>query len=219
LIMNRQDIIKKNCFTLKKVAYLVAALWLLPMLSHATHIVGGDMTYRFMEQVGQSNRYMFKLKIYYDCYPADGHIAIDSDSTITIAIYQQMTVSPELWRLTGNNNGNRMITVRRQPVVTIPNPVFECIVPPANICVYEGIYEFELLLKRIPMPYCISYQRCCRNQASIANMPTNEANMGSNYHVMLRRNWRIIRLRRSKIIRIRRFVSATRSITIMKQPI
>jgi gliding motility-associated-like protein len=170
---------------LKKVVYLIAALWLLPLLSHATHIVGGDMTYRFIERVGESNRYMFKIKIYYDCYPADGHAAIASDSTITVAVYQQMTVSPELWRLTGNNGGLRMLTIRRGPLVTIPNPVFECIVPPANICVYESVFEFELLLKRIPMPYCISYQRCCRNQALIANLPTNEANMGSNYHVML----------------------------------
>lgn len=170
---------------MKKVFYCIVAFWLLPQIAFATHIVGGDMTYRFMERQGDNNRYAFTLKIYYDCYPADGHIAIDSDSTITIAVYQQMTVSPELWRLVGNNNSSRMLLVRRQPVITIPNPTFECIVPPPNICVYEGIFEFELILKRLPMPYCITYQRCCRNQSSIANLPTNSQNMGSNYHVFL----------------------------------
>ena len=38
-----------------------------PSVLRATHIVGGDMTYRFIEQVGESNRYMFRLNIYYDC--------------------------------------------------------------------------------------------------------------------------------------------------------
>jgi gliding motility-associated-like protein len=134
-----------------------------PSVSHATHIVGGDMTYRFVEQVGESNRYIFKLNIYYDCFPLDGQAANDSDSTITIAVYQQMTVSPELWRLVGNNGGLRMITVRRSPLVKITNPTFECLVPPTNICVFQGVFEFELILKRIAAPYSVSYQRCCRN--------------------------------------------------------
>ena len=100
------------------------------------------MTYRFIEQVGESNRYMFKLNIYYDCFPLDGQIANDSDSSITIAVYQQMTVSPELWRLVGNNGALRMITVRRSPLVKITNPTFECLVPPTNICVFQGVFEF-----------------------------------------------------------------------------
>jgi gliding motility-associated-like protein len=154
-----------------------------PSVSNATHIVGGDMTYRFIEQVGESNRYMFKLNVYYDCFPLDGQAANDSDSTITIAIYQQMTVSPELWRLVGNNGGLRMITVRRSPLVKITNPTYECLVPPTNICVFQGVFEFELILKRIAAPYAITYQRCCRNN-TINNLISG-GSTGATFHVEL----------------------------------
>ncbi len=154
-----------------------------PSVSNATHIVGGDMTYRFIEQVGESNRYMFKLNIYYDCFPLDGQAANDSDSTITIAIYQQMTVSPELWRLVGNNGGLRMITVRRSPLVKITNPTYECLVPPTNICVFQGVFEFELILKRIAAPYAITYQRCCRNN-TINNLISG-GSTGASFNVEL----------------------------------
>lgn len=146
------------------ISVLIGAFFLLPpSVSYATHIVGGDMTYRFIEQQGENNRYMITLNVYYDCFPLDGQAANDSDSTITIAIYQRMTVSPELWRLVGNNGGLRMLTVRRSPLVKIDNPTFECLVPPSNICVFHGVFQFEVILKRIPAPYVITYQRCCRN--------------------------------------------------------
>ena len=126
---------------------------------------------------------MFKLNIYYDCFPLDGQIANDSDSSITIAVYQQMTVSPELWRLVGNNGALRMITVRRSPLVKITNPTFECLVPPTNICVFQGVFEFELILKRIAAPYSITYQRCCRNN-TINNLIQGGA-IGANFYAEL----------------------------------
>lgn len=156
--------------------------WLTPSVMTATHIVGGDMTYRFIERQGENNRYLFTLKIYYDCFPAD-NMPIDTDSSIMIGIYQRMTASPELWRLTGTSNFSRMLTVRRKPVSYIPNPVLECREPESRICVYEGIFEFEVILKRINAPYFISYQRCCRNQ-TITNL-IQGGSAGSNYHVLL----------------------------------
>lgn len=176
----------KTVSSLNRILYLsvwVVSFFLTPSVSFATHIVGGDMTYRFIEQVGESNRYMFKLNIYYDCFPLDGQAANDSDSTITIAVYQQMTVSPELWRLVGNNGALRMLTVRRSPLVKITNPTFECLVPPTNICVFQGVFEFELILKRITSPYSITYQRCCRNN-TINNL-IQGGSTGANFYVEL----------------------------------
>lgn len=132
---------------------------------HATHIVGGDLTYRFVERQGANNKYVITLKIYYDCFPADGMAAVDSDSTITLGVYRRTQTTPtEKWALYGNNNSIRMISLRRQPLSTIPNPVYECLKPPDRICVFEGVYEFELIVERSPQPYFITYQRCCRNQ-------------------------------------------------------
>lgn len=163
----------------------VCFLWFLlpPSVVKATHIVGGDMTYQFIERQGENNRYKITLKIYYDCFPADGMAAVNIDSTIMIGIYQRVTTSPELWRLTGTSNFSRMLTVRRSPIRTVPNPTFECLVPPSNICVFEGIFEFEIILKRIAAPYFISYQRCCRN-GTITNL-LQGGSMGSNFHVFL----------------------------------
>lgn len=141
------------------------------------------MTYRFIEQQGENNRYMVTLNVYYDCFPLDGQAANDSDSTITIAIYQRMTFTPDLWRLVGNNGALRMLTVKRSPLVKIDNPTFECLVPPANICVYHGVFQFEVILKRIPMSYVITYQRCCRNN-TINNLQQG-GSTGANFFVEL----------------------------------
>lgn len=166
------------------ILFIVGILFsIVPSTAFATHIVGGDMTYKFIERQGENNRYLFKLNIYYDCFPLDGQAANDSDSTITIAIYQRLTVSPELWRLVGNNGASRMLTVRRSPLVKIENPTFECLVPPATICVYQGVFEFELILKRIDAPYMITYQRCCRNN-TINNLMQG-GSTGSNFFVEL----------------------------------
>ena len=163
--------------------YIGLAFLMTPSVSYATHIVGGDMTYRFIEQQGENNKYLFKINIYYDCFPLDGQAANDSDSTITIAVYQRMTVSPELWRLVGNNSQLRMITVRRSPLVKIDNPTFECIIPPASTCVYYGFFEFELILKRVDAPYMVTYQRCCRNN-TITNL-IQGGSTGANFFVEL----------------------------------
>ncbi len=152
-----------------------------PSVSHASHIVGGDMTYRFVERQGENNRYIIKLNIYYDCFPVTNGPLLSTDSTITVAIYQRMTTSPELWRLMGTNGSLRMLTVYRSSGRYLTNPTYECLVPPTNICVFQGTYEFEVILKRVNAPYVISYQRCCRN-ASISNI-LQSSSTGSNYHV------------------------------------
>ncbi|MBL7813514.1 MAG: gliding motility-associated C-terminal domain-containing protein [Saprospiraceae bacterium] len=172
---------------MRKLIHIFLLFWGLllfpPSVLHATHIVGGDMTYKFIEQQGENNKYLFKLNIYYDCFPRDGQIANDSDSTVTIAIYQRMTASPELWRLVGNNNQLRMLTVRRSPLIQIANPIYECLQPQTDICVFHGYFEFELILKRIDAPYMITYQRCCRNN-TITNL-VQGGSTGANFYVEL----------------------------------
>lgn len=152
-----------------------------PSVSHASHIVGGDMTYRFVERQGENNRYIVTLNIYYDCFPVTNAGLLVSDSTLTIAIYQRMTTSPELWRLAGTNGSLRMLTVSRTPLTKITNPTYECLVPPTNVCVTQGVYEFEVILKRISAPYVITYQRCCRNE-NVNNL-IQSSSTGSNYFV------------------------------------
>ncbi|MBL7813512.1 MAG: gliding motility-associated C-terminal domain-containing protein [Saprospiraceae bacterium] len=152
-----------------------------PSVSYASHIVGGDMTYRFIERQGDNNRYIVRLNIYYDCYPPTNAPLFVSDSTITLAIYQRMTASPELWRLVGNNGSLRMLSVSRTPMTKVVNPTYECLVPPTSVCVSQGTFEFEVILKRISAPYVISYQRCCRN-STINNLINGDAT-GSNFYV------------------------------------
>lgn len=171
------DKLRRSCNLIFSLFYFL----LPPSVSHASHIVGGDMTYRFIERQGENNRYKVILNVYYDCFPQTNAALLSSDSTLTIAIYQRMTTSPELWRLAGTNGSLRMLSVSRTPLTRITNPTYECLVPPTNVCVSQGVYEFEVILKRISAPYVISYQRCCRNE-NINNL-IQSSSTGSNFFV------------------------------------
>jgi hypothetical protein len=58
-----------------------------PSVLYASHIVGGDMTYRFIERQGENNLYRITLNVYYDCFPATNAGLLVSDSILTVAIY------------------------------------------------------------------------------------------------------------------------------------
>ena len=58
-----------------------------------------------------------------------------------------------------------------------------CLIVPPNICVQEGIYEFDVSLPISTDSYHITYQRCCRN-SSITNI-YNPDETGATYTVEL----------------------------------
>lgn len=142
----------------------------------ARHIIGGVMTY---ECLGDGN-YKFTLRVYRDCGCSN---CADFDNPAEIAIYQCYTDST-CFRERQSNPLYRL-QIPLSSVRQVEAPDYPCLIPP-NICVQEGIYEFELDDYGIELPnsdqsYHISYQRCCRN-TTINNIFTPD-DVGATYTI------------------------------------
>ncbi len=122
----------------------------------AKHIIGGDIQY---ECLGNGT-YRIIMKIYRDCRPQEQAASLDGSpgdpqNGAFITIYQ------------GNTRFRTVQTlaVPLQSQAFVDAPDFPCLIPPDNLCVEEGVYEFEITFAEWPSneSYHIVYQRCCRN--------------------------------------------------------
>ena len=120
--------------------------------SLATHIVGGELSYRYID----TNTYEITLKVYRDCY--NGIPPFDNPTFIYV--------------FDGYNNyiGYTMLFQKTVNGDTLPliSPD-SCRLPPNDICVEEKILKDTLYLPYLKEGYLFAYQRCCRNN-SILNI-------------------------------------------------
>ncbi len=132
----------------------------------AKHIIGGDIVY---ECLG-SNNYRFTMKVYRDC--AGSGAPFDSPATITIyredgSVYTRV--------------GDPLDVVLDGPPFRIPAEEMPCMNVPANICVEEGVYTWNLNLPASTRSYYVIYQRCCRNN-TITNI-LDPRSSGATYYI------------------------------------
>ncbi|TSA49539.1 MAG: hypothetical protein D4R43_03755, partial [Sphingobacteriales bacterium] len=147
---------------MKKILVLifVIALWLNPNTTVASHIVGGELTYKYLG----SNVYQIKLELYRDC-----SVATNFDNPITFYFFNSAT-----------NALIDSVDVNYPGPISIPNNTGNiCLTSPPNLCVQEAIYTTNKLLPPLAGGYTIVYQRCCRN-ATILNV-TNPNTYGATY--------------------------------------
>ncbi len=123
---------------------LLALFILLSLKSFATHIVGGEITYKYL----QGNNYEITLIVYRDCI--NGLAGFDSPGKITI-----MDKDANVYSVVDINN----FSTSTLPV-SINNP---CVFPPGNICYDAAKYVSIENLPPIVGGYYLIYQRCCRN--------------------------------------------------------
>ena len=146
-----------------KYHFLFFLFFLFPSVSFSKHIIGGVLSY---ECLG-GGTYHFTMKMYRDCYDPTGAF-FDSPAPFTI-----FKGDVELTTL--------MVSVKSiEPVAPPPIP---CLILPDNVCVEEGIYEFEYTFTDWPSTesYHISYMRCCRN-ATVVNIE-NPSDVGATFTI------------------------------------
>ncbi len=121
----------------------------------ATHIVGGEITYRCLG----NNSYEITLTVYRDCY--NGVPGFDNPAPV--AIYE-------------NNEDSTLIKNLQLPYNVFSNDTLPinlndpCLTVPPDVCVHKATYRTITTLPFNPSGYIIVYQRCCRNKL-IRNLP------------------------------------------------
>ncbi|MGB0431951.1 MAG: hypothetical protein ACPGLV_15865, partial [Bacteroidia bacterium] len=119
----------------------------------ATHVVGGEVFYNYLG----NDSYYVHLQVYVDCENGRSE-AISQDSTGTIAIYENLTYDL-----------NKHREVFRTGPVRLNKLQYNCVQPPAGVCVDMYTYDTVFVLKPNTFGYYIAFQRCCRNE-SILNI-------------------------------------------------
>ncbi|GAA4461717.1 hypothetical protein GCM10023093_06870 [Nemorincola caseinilytica] len=149
-------------------AILLIALLVIASGSKASHIVGGDFTYRFMGDTMISGtwhkKYKVTLYIYQDCVTGVPD-AIQQDNPAFFTVYEN---GGGLFRVDTN------ITYDPNPSsggsITVPaNFSNDCVKNVPQLCLLRKRFEKIYYLPQSTRGYVVVYQRCCRN-SSIVNL-------------------------------------------------
>lgn len=144
-----------------------------PPAAQARHIIGGEMTYQFLEKNGNVLHYRITLKLFRDCAGSGPNF----DST-------PGEPGGEVTMYSGNSILAFDGTFRLpRPKITKLNPKSfnPCLAIPRNVCVEEGVYTFDVAFANRGTSFWIVYQRCCRN-FSINNI-YSPGDTGATYYV------------------------------------
>ncbi|MGB3079144.1 MAG: hypothetical protein WBB31_08730, partial [Saprospiraceae bacterium] len=121
----------------------------------ATHIVGGDMTYRCLG----NNIYEIKLTMRRDCFQGAANAQFDDPASIGIydGISHQLLVD-----LLGFPGGELRINFNADDTL---NEFLhsDCSVVSGDVCVHTTMYIKNIVLPYRASGYTLAYQRCCRN--------------------------------------------------------
>jgi gliding motility-associated-like protein len=131
-----------------KVLALLFFILCSPLVLHATHVVGGSLTYTY----NGGSSYTVTLKLYRDC--GSGSAALPATVTINVSGYNGLVFTP-----------SKDFNMNLGTVTNVPSNLDSCAVPPNPMpCVQEGIYTTTVNnLPPNPGGYHLYYQVCCRN--------------------------------------------------------
>ena len=145
--------------SIRLVACTIVALLALAPSAHATHIVGGDINYRYLG----NEEFEIILVIRRDCFL--GSLEAEFDDPAAIGIYDQNGI------LLPNIPGiGRAIFVPFDATDTLNNRIVsDCGFEGEQVCVEETAYRTTVRLPQRPGGYFLGYNRCCRN-GSLTNV-------------------------------------------------
>ncbi|MBK9152100.1 MAG: gliding motility-associated C-terminal domain-containing protein [Saprospiraceae bacterium] len=177
--MNRQnnfkDKIKMNTQVFRfglSILFAASFLFLVPDRVSATHIVGGNLTYRRVT----SDVYQVRLTLRRDCLLGSPEAQFDDPASIGI-----FTPSGALITSLANNGEIRL---RFNSSDTLNQYIrSDCGFEGTQVCVHETTYQGLVRLPYRQGGYILAYQRCCRNE-TLANI-VNPLETGATYWIQI----------------------------------
>lgn len=131
-----------------KLSYIILiALLAFSIRGNASHIVGGDVTYEYIEL----DTYLIKVNLYLDCENGIPG-AIELDRMVNVSYFNSRT--NELI----DNDGLPVLTETRVEEVN-----YKCLETQPNACVVEFTFSYKKIIDPGNDGITIAYQRCCRN--------------------------------------------------------
>lgn len=157
---------------LKHITGLVLLLLAFANGLKATHVAGGNLTYRCL---GDS-RYEISLEFRRDCFNGAENAQFDDLASVTVFNSDNILVE------TVGNFGEFRIPFMGDDTL---NEILtsECNVIGGDVCVQRTTYRDTVVLPPIPGGYTLAYQRCCRN--STLNNITDPNLTGATYWVTI----------------------------------
>lgn len=126
-----------------KVLFTVLFPYLISFNAHSTHIVGGDITAKWIS----GNDFEITLYFYRDC--SEGSYI--HDPQILLGVFDKST----------NEKMDEVLMSLGRPKTKLK--LGDACYSPPNLCVEEGVYKDTINLSDNPNGYYITWQRCCRN--------------------------------------------------------
>ncbi len=156
----------------KKVVYILLIIFLFAAVqTKASHIVGGEVTYKFLGANDSGNHYRVSLVIYEDCQNGQPS-AIQADNPANLAVYDNPFPIGRLINIDSN--------VFYDSSVLVPtNFANLCVTNPPVVCLLKKTFIKDYYFAPNSTGYWVVYQRCCRNSA-IVNVQ-DPGNSGSTY--------------------------------------
>ncbi len=137
--------------------YLITLLLIVVLQAKATHIVGGEIMYKYVSNVNGDLKYNVTLFIYNDCdNGAQG--AIDADLQSYIHIYSY-NASANTYSYV---NGIKLSNARTGPV-RVSKVNYTCIKDYPLICVDKYTFNVDITVPANSDGYVLAFERCCRN--------------------------------------------------------
>ena len=136
---------------------------LTPVFCHATHIAGGEITYKYLD----TNKYLVRLTLFVDCFNGStGAIALDSNAVFAYFDADTDTLI-------------NFDEIERSNPTRIEELHYNCVKFTSDACVDRYIYEYEKSIDPGRSGIIIAFQRCCRN-GTITNL-LNPQDAGATY--------------------------------------
>lgn len=150
---------------MKKHILFLIILALNTLIASATHLLGGNISYKHVSSSNGKSTYNVTVSLYRDCKNSD----VVFDEIIKIGIYHD-NVLKSIFR-------RESFTISRR--VPFPVPCYSNL----PICVELGIYEKTITLDSTDLGFYLSYIRCCR--ARLKNVKNDASGTPNNGFTIL----------------------------------